>query len=413
MCPASWGVCRANKLLCHNNAHVSITFTGFILSHNTEQIILVNALSDIAPDQWNALAGDHPAARHEYLNGLEITACVGPGTGWDPNHILLYRHGELVGAMPLYLKSHSRGEYVFDYAWAHAFERHGVPYYPKLLSAIPFTPVPGPRLLARTSADKNKLVQAAIAIAQRNQISSLHVLFPLQDDLTVLEANGLMSRSTVQFHWTNKAYGTMDDFLASMNQKNRKKTRQSRRKLENEGIGFEWLEGPNIDDESLDFFYRCYYRTYIEHGNLPYLNLEFFAHLRDTLPDGLVLILALRNGQPVASALNLRSKSRLFGRYWGSMETISGLHFETCYLQGIEYCIHRGLDTFEGGAQGEHKLARGLLPVQTHSAHWIRDPAYAQAIEDFLEREDTMIADYVEVLEGHSPFRRVPPEIPG
>lgn len=383
------------------------------MPHNTEQIILVNALSDIPPAQWNALAGDHPTARHEYLNALEITACVGHGTGWDPNHILLYRNGELAGAMPLYLKSHSRGEYVFDYAWAHAFERHGVPYYPKLLSAIPFTPVPGPRLMAHTVADKSKLLQAAIAVAQRNQISSMHVLFPLQDDLTVLEAHGLMARTNVQFHWTNKAYVTMDHFLASMNQKNRKKIRQSRRKLENEDIEFQWLEGRSIDDKALDFFYRCYYTTYIEHGNLPYLKPEFFVQLRDNLPDGLVLILAHRNRQPVASALNLRSNTRLYGRYWGSTEYISGLHFETCYMQGIEYCISQGLDTFEGGAQGEHKLARGLLPVQTHSAHWIRDPGYAQAIEGFLEREDSMITDYVDVLESHSPFRRLPPETQG
>lgn len=378
------------------------------MPHRTEHISLANSLHDVPASQWNALAGDYPAARHEYLNALETTGCVGPDTGWHPHHILLRRNGKLAGAMPLYLKSHSRGEYVFDYAWAHAFERHGVPYYPKLVCAIPFTPVPGPRLLAHTIADKNKLLNAAIAVTRNNEISSLHVLFPLREDLQVLEDNGLMTRSNVQFHWSNRPYASMDDFLAGMNQKNRKKIRQSRRALNNEGVEFEWLEGRDIDDNALNFFYRCYHRTYIEHGNLPYLNPEFFLRLRDELPDNLVLILAHQNGQPVASALNLRSADRLYGRYWGSLKFISGLHFEACYLQGIEYCIARGLNVFEGGAQGEHKLARGLMPVQTYSGHWIGEPGFARAIDDFLKRENVMIDDYVDVLEGHSPFRKPP-----
>lgn len=382
------------------------------MQHDTEHITLINTLADVAPEHWNALAGDHPAARHEYLHALETTRCVGQGTGWHPNHILLYRGRTLVGAMPLYLKSHSRGEYVFDYAWAHAFERHGVPYYPKLLCAIPFTPVPGPRLLAHTPGDKQALLQAAITLARRNQISSLHILFPCDDDLHVLETAELMTRTTVQFHWSNSAYNSMDDYLGSLNQKNRKKIRQSRRKLNEEDIKFEWLEGRDIDDQSLDFFYRCYYQTYIEHGNLPYLKPEFFYALREQMPECLVMVLARQGTQAIASALNLRSQSRLYGRYWGSMQFISGLHFETCYLQGIEYCIARGLDVFEGGAQGEHKLSRGLLPVQTHSAHWIADPAYARAIEDFLEREGAMMTDYVDVLESHSPFRRTDTEQP-
>lgn len=380
------------------------------MPHRTEHISLANSLDGIPASQWNALAGDHPAARHEYLNALETTGCVGPVTGWHPHHILLRRNGKLAGAMPLYLKSHSRGEYVFDYAWAHAFERHGVPYYPKLVCAIPFTPVPGPRLLAHTIADKNKLLNAAIAVARNNEISSLHVLFPVHEDLQVLEDNGLMTRSNVQFHWSNGPYASMDDFLAGLNQKNRKKIRQSRRALNNEGVEFEWLEGRDIDDNALNFFYRCYHRTYIEHGNLPYLNPEFFRRLRDELPDNLVLILAHQNGQPVASALNLRSADRLYGRYWGSLKFISGLHFEACYLQGIEYCIARGLNVFEGGAQGEHKLARGLMPVQTYSGHWIGEPGYARAIDDFLKRENVMIDDYVDVLEEHSPFRKPPIE---
>lgn len=380
------------------------------MPHDTEHITLASALADIPAAQWNALAGDHPAVRHEYLNALETTGCVGPGTGWQPNHILMYRNKVLAGAMPLYLKSHSRGEYVFDHAWAHAYQRHGVPYYPKLLCAIPFTPVPGPRLLARTSQDKIRLLKAAIAVAENNNISSLHILFPHDADLSAMNDSALMIRSNVQFHWNNASYASMNDFLAAMNQKNRKKIRQSRRKLHDEGIEFRWLEGNDIDDDTLDFFYRCYHQTYIEHGNLPYLKPEFFYQLRDTLPGQLMIVLAQRGRQAIASALNLRSATHLYGRYWGSMQFLSGLHFETCYMQGIEYCIARGLDRFEGGAQGEHKLARGLMPVQTHSAHWISDPMYAQAIDSFLQHEQAMVSNYVDELESHSPFRVQAPE---
>lgn len=376
------------------------------MTHDTDQIILAKSLADISATQWNALAGDHPTVRHEYLYGLEVTGCVGPGTGWMPHHILLFRDNTLHGAMPLYLKSHSRGEFVFDYAWAHAFERHGVPYYPKLLSAVPFTPVPGPRLLAHTQADKLRLLQAAIAISDGNQISSLHILFPHETDLKILTDNQLMVRTNVQFHWTNQGYAIMDDFLNHMNQKNRKKVRQGRRKLADEAMQFQWFEGNDIDDDTLDFFYHCYQQTYLEHGHLPYLSTNFFYHLRETMPESMVIVLARQGQEAVAAALNLRSSDRLYGRYWGSTKFVSGLHFETCYMQGIEYSIARGLQVFEGGAQGEHKLARGLLPVQTYSAHWVRDPMYAQAIEDFLTREQAMVTDYVDVLEQHSPYRQ-------
>jgi len=378
----------------------------FNLSHDTETIDLVKKLTDIPAAQWNALAGDHPTVHYDYLNGLEITGCVGPETGWSPHHIVLHRHNRLAGAMPLYLKTHSRGEYVFDHAWAHAFERHGLAYYPKLLSAIPFTPVPGPRLLAHNKTDKLKLLQAAIGLADSNALSSLHILFPDKTDLEVMTDAGLMIRKNIQFHWSNQGYGSMDDFLESMTQKNRKKIRQGRRKLAEEDVQFLWIEGSCIDDWTLDFFYRCYHQTYIEHGNLPYLNPEFFHHLRDTMPDNIMIVLAQQGEKPVASAFNLRNKERLLGRYWGSLKFISGLHFETCYMQGVEYSIAKGLETFEGGAQGEHKLARGLLPVQTHSAHWIRDRSYAHAINDFLTREEDAVNEYVDVLGNHSPFRQ-------
>lgn len=380
------------------------------MPHDIETISVVNSLTDICADQWNSLAGDHPTVRYDYLNGLEVNGCVGPQTGWSPHHIVLHRHNRLAGAMPLYLKSHSRGEYVFDHAWAHAFEQHGLRYYPKLLSAVPFTPVPGPRLLAHNKTDKRKLLQAAISLTDNNALSSLHILFPDETDRQVMTDAGLMIRKNVQFHWSNQGYKTMDDFLEGMNQKNRKKIRQSRRKLAEADVHFRWLEGSCVDDSTLDFFYRCYHQTYIEHGNLPYLNPGFFYHLRDRMPDNIMIVVAYQGQEPVASAFNLRSKDRLFGRYWGSLKFISSLHFEACYMQGVEYSITKGLETFEGGAQGEHKLARGLLPVQTHSAHWVRDPNYAHAIHDFLMREEDAIDEYVDVLGNHSPFRHGSPE---
>lgn len=374
----------------------------------TEHIAIATTLSNVPASQWNALAGSNPTISYDYLYGLEASGCATKKTGWSPHHILLYRDNTLAGALPLYLKSHSRGEYVFDYAWAHAFEHHGLSYYPKLVSAIPFTPVPGPRLLAHTQADKQRLLDVAIGLAHANQVSSLHILFPHDTDHHILSRAGLLTRRTVQFHWFNHDYKTTDDFLTQLNQRNRKKTRQNRRRLRDEGIQFEWKEGAGIDAATLDFFYRCYHKTYLEHGNLPYLNHSFFAHLIETMAPSIVIIIARQNNEPIAASLCLRDGKRLYGRYWGCLRFVSGLHFETCYLQGIEYSISRGIHVFEGGAQGEHKLARGMLPVQTYSAHWIRDSRFAHAIQNYLEREDTAMDHYINELEDHSPFRQAP-----
>lgn len=343
--------------------------------------------------------------RHEYLHALEASGCASPETGWHPHHLLLHRKGQLVGAMPLYLKTHSRGEYVFDHAWAHAYARHGQHYYPKLISAVPFTPVPGPRLLAADPADRQTLLQAAVSLARNHDLSSLHILFMDDNDHESTLQAGLMHRNTIQFHWTNRSYDDMDGFLAAMTQRHRKKIRQDRRKLQQQGIRFEWLEGEEIDEPSLKFLYRCYEQTYLEHGNPPYLSLDFFREMRRIMPQDLVVIKALQDNAPIASALNLRSTNRLYGRYWGSVRAVSGLHFETCYMQGIEYCIARGIQVFEGGAQGEHKLARGMLPVRTHSAHWIAHPDYARAIKDYLDHETGMLDSYVAELSARSPFR--------
>ncbi len=373
---------------------LSVTFT------------LIRDLRDIDPASWNRLAGRHPLASHEFLSALSQTGCASAATGWAPHYLAMRRGGELAGAMPLYLKSHSRGEYVFDYAWAQAFERHGLPYYPKLLSAIPFTPVPGPRLLAANHADRVLLARKAADIGAENGVSSLHILFPDEADQRALREAGYLFRESVQFHWFNRGYASMDEFLAGMTQQKRKKIRQDRKKVESAGIRFRWLQGDDVDAASLDFFYRCYRRTYLEHGNPPYLNSAFFEQLRTSMADSMVLVLAEQDGRPVASALNILGPRTLYGRYWGSLAFIPGLHFETCYMQGIAYCIAKGVAVFEGGAQGEHKLSRGMLPVRTCSAHWISDQRYAAAIAEFLERETPMVEAYRDELLEHSPFKK-------
>jgi len=372
----------------------------------SEHFSLARHIRDINADQWNDLAGDHPLVRHEFLLALDETGCASARTGWAPHYLAMHRDGRLAAAMPLYLKSHSRGEYVFDAGWAHAFAQHGLEYYPKLLGAVPFTPVPGPRLLARSHAERVRLARQAIALTEQNELSSLHILFPSEDDRAALDEAGFMFRENVQFHWHNQGYRDMDDFLSRLSQQKRKKLRQDRKKAIQAGVTFRWLQGADVDEQALDFFYECYYRTYLEHGNPPYLNREFFALLRERAPASLLIVQAEQDGRPIAAALNIRSATRLYGRYWGCTRFVPGLHFETCYMQAIEFCIAHGLHAFEGGAQGEHKLSRGMLPVKTFSAHWIRDARYAEAIADFLRRETAAVEGYVDELHEHSPFKK-------
>jgi|TARA_R110000851_G_scaffold333531_2_gene514979 predicted N-acyltransferase len=372
----------------------------------SEQYSLIRDLTKLNRESWNRLAGSQPMLQLEFLQLLTQTQCACDQTGWAPHFLVLERNGVLVAAMPMYVKTHSRGEYVFDYAWARAFMQHGLEYYPKLLSAVPFTPVPGPRLLAENQEDRIKLAIAAQSIAEQNNLSSVHVLFPNDEDRDALLEAGYMLRETVQFHWLNQGYTSFEHFLESMNQKNRKKIRQDQKKVDNAGITFKWLSGNEISPAALSFFYQCYENTYYEHGNPPYLSFEFFQRLHEEIPDSIMLVLAERAGQPVACALNLKTPSRLYGRYWGSMEFIPGLHFETCYLQSIAYCIEKGIESFEGGAQGEHKLSRGLLPVKTWSAHWVGEPGFAKAIARFLDEETQAIDHYAQTLSAHSPFRK-------
>ncbi|MDX3907676.1 MAG: GNAT family N-acetyltransferase [Pigmentiphaga sp.] len=366
---------------------------------------LIDDLSAIDPADWNALAADHPFVTHAFLDALHATGCAVRRTGWQPTYLVLRRGGRLLGAMPLYVKAHSRGEYVFDHAWAEAFERHGLDYYPKLLCAVPFTPVGGPRLLAASHEDRVLLARAAIEVARQAEVSSLHVLFPRDEDLLALREAGYMMREGVQFHWRNEGYASFDAFLGAMNHDKRKKIRQDRKKVQQAGIRFRHLRGQAITPDDLAFFYRCYASTYAHHWSSPYLNPAFFEALHAAMPEAMLLVLAEREGEPVASALNIAAGDTLYGRYWGCVDFVSGLHFETCYLQAIEYCIANGYACFEGGAQGVHKMSRGLLPTPTWSAHWVADQRFAAAIADFLKRETRGMNQYLDELESHTPFK--------
>ena len=371
----------------------------------TDAVIrVVKCMADLDPAAWDALAGDSPFLRHAFLHALETTGCVGPDIGWEPVHLALFRNGQLDAAMPLYVKHHSWGEFVFDWAWADAYRRHGLNYYPKLVCCVPFSPVPGARLLAKNDTDRAALIQAALKLTRDLNFSSFHILFPTEPDHAALQATPLMHRSGFQFHWCNADYASFDDFLAAMKHDKRKKIRQERKKLAAAGVSFRWVEGRDSTDEDWDHFYRCYADTYARHRSEPHLNRAFFADMRANLPDNVLLIIADRNGMPVACSFCIKDSQRLYGRHWGTLEYVPGLHFETCYQQGIEYAIAHGLQVFEGGAQGEHKLARGLVPTATHSWHWLENAEFRDAVDRFLERETDAIGHYMDELDG--PFRR-------
>jgi predicted N-acyltransferase len=374
-------------------------------------IRVVPRMADLDPAAWDALAGDSPFLRHAFLHALETTGCVGAEIGWEPVHLGLFRNGKLEAAMPLYVKHHSWGEFVFDWAWADAYRRHGLHYYPKLVCCVPFSPVPGPRLLASNDADRATLIEAALKLTQDLGFSSFHILFPTEPDHAALQTAPMLHRSGFQFHWNNAGYSSFDDFLSALTHDKRKKIRQERKKLHKLGVTFRWVEGRDSTDADWDHFLRCYADTYARHRSDPHLNRAFFANLRASMPDNLVLIMADRNGMPIASSFCVKDSQRLYGRHWGTLEYVPGLHFETCYQQGIEYAIAHGLQVFEGGAQGEHKLARGLVPAATHSWHWLENADFREAVDRFLERETDAIRHYMDELDG--PFRHEPPAASG
>ncbi|VWB94562.1 GNAT family N-acetyltransferase [Burkholderia lata] len=378
---------------------------------------ILSSPAEVPAEEWNALlardAQPTPFLRHEFLDALHVARCAVDDTGWSPHFVTLTdeRTGRLAAAAPVYAKQHSYGEYVFDWAWADAYQRNDLPYYPKLLCAVPFTPVQGTRLLAADDDARRRLAATLLAFAEQSDVSSLHVLFPTGDEAALLESMGMMLREGVQFHWINDGYRHFDDFLGTLEQKKRKNIRAERRKVHDAGVTFRRLTGDQITDADWRFFSRCYRQTYREHYSSPYLNLDFFRTIGATMPENLLLVIAEADGRPIASALAVYRRGEngggtLYGRYWGAVEHVPCLHFETAYYQLLEFCIEAGLDTFEGGAQGEHKLARGFLPTVTHSAHWLAHPAFSDAVARFLERETEHIHAYVDELREHDPFRR-------
>jgi predicted N-acyltransferase len=367
---------------------------------------------EVSREDWAgllSLAHDpSPFVQHEYLCALHASGCACAEQGWLPQFVTLWRGDTLQAACPLYVKSHSWGEYVFDWSWAQAYEQHGLRYYPKAVVAVPFTPVPGARLLARDAAARQALLQQVLRWAGEHGLSSLHLLFAQPQDLEACAQAGLMLRHTVQFHWQNAGYRDFDHFLAGLQQDKRKKIRQERRKVADAGVTVRTVQGAAIGEAEWDFFYRCYERTYREHGNPPYLNRDFFARMAQDMAGHWLLFVAERDHEPIAcSLIGLDPVRRVaYGRYWGALQRVDCLHFEACYYQPIDWCIAHGYLRFEGGAQGEHKMARALLPVRTSSAHWLAHPAFADAVDRFLQREDAGVAGYLADLERRNPLRR-------
>jgi len=395
------------------------------LGQNNYVIRVVSDPSQVDASAWDGLldaqADPSPFLRHAYLAALFNSGSATGATGWQMQFVLIEQTDDaagadgttLVAACPVYLKSHSYGEYVFDWAWADAYQRHGLAYYPKLLSAVPFTPVPGPRLLARSLDERVLLLEALRALAERGGLSSAHLLFLDDAGVSAAKVAGWMLRTTVQFHWHNRAptpYADFADFLASLQREKRKKIAQERRRVAAAGVTFTVSEGAEISEADWDYFYRCYTLTYAAHHSTPYLRRTFFSELAGSLPAMWLLFTAWQGGERIASSLIAidRERGHAYGRYWGCTVQLPCLHFEACYYQPLSWCIANRFVRFEGGAQGEHKMARGLLPVQTTSAHWLAHPQFASAVADYLERETQGVSAYLDELADRQPFKTLP-----
>jgi len=376
----------------------------------------INSVEAVPAEQWNRLTGDeYPFHRHEFLAALENSGCINgqkeTQTGWYPFHLLLEdESGTLVGLMPLYQKTNSEGEFVFDFAWANAYHQAGLDYFPKLVAAVPFTPATSQCCFVAPDQNSDDiratLINAAIQVAGENSISSLHLLFPTETEQTTFTGLGLLSRHDCQYHWHNKDYSDFSHFLGEFSSKKRKNVKRERRKVAEAGISFKVLTGHEMTDALWDEISPLYASTFWRRGRAPYLNPEFFKEISSTLPDSLVVVIGEKDGAAVSTAICFRGKETLYGRYWGCADLYDSLHFETCYYQGIDYCIKEGIKTFEPGTQGEHKIARGFTPTTTWSSHWIADQRFASAIADYLEREGEHIDDYAAALESRVPFRK-------
>lgn len=368
------------------------------------------SIDEINAGEWNRLAGDGPFMRHEFLAALEHSGSAAAASGWQARHLTCNNEsGRLIGALPLYLKSHSYGEYVFDWAWADAWHRAGLQYYPKLTSAVPFSPVPGNRLLLESSGDPSAtahaMVEAVIELAKQLQVSTAHCLFPIESELETWTKGQFLLRKDYQYHWRNTDHPDFESWLATFRAEKRKKVHRERRRIREAAIEFQYLSGHELDVKLLDIVYAFYADTYHKRGRTPYLTRTFFTEVARTLPDSLLIILATRHRDPVATAICFRNRHTLFGRHWGCGPEFHSLHFETCYYRGIDYCLANGLGTFNPGTQGEHKLARGFEPTPTWSAHWIADPRFREPVADYLRRETAMIDAYIDEARLHLPFK--------
>lgn len=375
------------------------------------QVEFKNTIEAIEPSAWNALTGaHHPFLRHEFLTAIEASGSVGPGTGWIPCHAVMHDEGELIAAVPLYEKTDSWGEFVFDFSWANAYQQAGLNYYPKLVSAIPFTPVAGRRFLTSPGHDFAELAVTLIdeiqQFAKDRGISSWHVLFADHEDRQVLKSRGLLLRKDCQFHWHNRSYTTFEDFLDELRSVKRKKLRRERRRVKESGVTYRHLSGARLTSELWRQIMPLYASSFLRRGRGPYLNEKFFIAISKNMPEHILVILAEYRDDPIAAAICFRNQDTLFGRYWGSSGRYHSLHFETCYYQGIDYCIANGLRRFEPGTQGEHKISRGFEPAETWSAHWLSHPQFADAIDTFIDREREYTDDYIEAVRDHIPFRR-------
>lgn len=375
------------------------------------EIIQITGISQVNQEAWNGLVGDdYPFMRHEFLVALEQSGCVSGKTGWLPMHLLVTENDELLAGLPLYLKSHSRGEYVFDNQWAYAYQQHGGSYYPKWLTAIPFTPCQGLRIAIKDDLDQLQIIGLLVDFIKNKSgqdgISSWHCLFPVATQLGSLKELGLAIREGVQFQWFNQCYPTFDDFLTTLTASKRKMVKRERRKVAEQSIELIQLTGNEVSEYQWQVFFDFYQMTYLKHGMPPYLNLDFFLRCAATMGEGLLLVFALKDDAYVGAALSFIGNDTLYGRYWGCLEEYNSLHFEACYYQGLDYCIANGLQRFDSGAQGEHKIARGFAPITTYSAHWFRDERFAIAIANFLLREKSMVAMYKEDAANYLPFRK-------
>lgn len=364
-------------------------------------------INEIDADHWNQVCGtDYPFLRHEFLNALEQTECVTDDTGWFPCHLSLKEGEEVIGYMPLYLKTHSYGEYVFDWAWADAYHRHGLEYYPKLINAIPFTPCYGPRIgHTRPLAELIPVFNQGLKqLTEQFNCSSYHILFPCEEIKTLFSEQRMLCRMDAQYHWFNRDYQSFDHYLDNLNSRKRKSIRKERQKALQQDIELITLEGNEISDQQLKDFYQFYQLTYLKRGRQGYLTLEFFQQLLATMPEQMVLVLA-KQQRAVAGALFFKSSDTLYGRYWGCRDEFDSLHFETCYYQGIDYCIKHGLKRFDPGAQGEHKIQRGFKPIKTWSTHWLSEPGFHQAVDDFLKQERQLMVTRITQLREKLPYK--------